>query len=328
MPTTRTYEYERYVTTPDQVRTTLDEFGVAIVPNVLDADACERMKTNMFDFLEHATADFDVRFDRTNPASWRTFSKLMPKHSMLVQEWGIGQSQFNWDVRQHPNVYGAFARIWDVRPEELLVSFDGASFHFPPEITGLGWYRGNNWLHCDQSFQRNGFECAQGWINAFDTNPGDATLTVLEGSHRFHHEFKERFGIETNDDWFKLENADQHEFYVREKGCRQTHIRCPAGSLVLWDSRTIHSGTEAERGRPVPNTRCVSYVCFTPRSLATPAMLRKKIKAFEELRTTSHWPHKPKLFGKVPRMYGAPVPPVREVQAPNVCEAARTFIGY
>ena len=54
------------------------------------------------------------------------------------------------------------------------------SFHIPPEITGFGWANKTDklWLHTDQSYLRNDFECVQGWINAYDTNEGDATLKV------------------------------------------------------------------------------------------------------------------------------------------------------
>jgi hypothetical protein len=57
-----------------------------------------------------------------------------------------------------------------------------------------------------------------------------------------------------------------------------------------------HQGKEPDRTREAPNTRLVSYVCMTPRSMATPAQETKKRKAFDELRTTSHWPHRIKLF--------------------------------
>ncbi len=325
---TRTYEYEKYITTKENLKNTLEEYGVAIIPNVIDEGECEELKNGFWSYLEFITQNFEVPINRNNPQTWRSFRLLLAKHSMLIQEWSIGQSQFAWNLRQNPKIYEIFSTLWNVRPEDLLVSFDGSSFHLPPETTGLGWYKGNQWLHCDQSFLRNGFECVQSWINGYDTNEGDATLTFYEGSHKYHREFKERFNIEDKDDWYKLENTDQHDFYVNEKGCKQYHIRCPAGSLVFWDSRTIHSGTEAVKDRREPNFRAVVYLCYTPRRFAKQLDLKKKIKAFEELRTTSHWPHKPKLFAKIPRTYGAPPPNVSQIPAPVVSNIARRFIGY
>ena len=46
-------------------------------------------------------------------------------------------------------------------------------------------------------------------------------------------------------------------------------------------------------------------MCYTPRSLASKSILAKRIKAFQEVRMTNHWPHKPKLFPINPRTYGA-----------------------
>ncbi len=324
----RQYIYERYVTTKENLRNILNEYGVAIIPNILNQEECQQMQDEMWNYLEYVSQDFEVPIHRNNPQSMRSLKQLYPKHSMLIQEWSIGHSQFNWNLRQNPKIYEVFSHFWNVQPKDLLVSFDGASFHMPPETTNLGWYKGNNWLHCDQSFLRNNFECMQSWINGFDTNEGDATLTILEGSHKYHKDFKERFNIDSKEDWYKLENTDQYDFYVNEKGCKQYHIKCPAGSLVLWDSRTIHSGTEPVKGRAVPNFRCVSYLCYVPRNLATPKDLKKKIKAFEELRTTSHWPAAPKLFAKVPRTYGVALPPIKQITAPKINDIARRFIGY
>ncbi len=325
---TRTYRYDEYVTTKENLRKTLEEFGVAIIPNILNQQECNEMKEGMWNYLEHLTQKFDVPINRNNPQSWRSLKLLYPKHSMLIQEWNVGHNQMTWNLRQNPKIYEVFSTFWNVQPRDLLVSFDGNSYHMPPESTNLGWFKGNNWLHCDQSYLRNDFECVQSWINAFDTNEGDATLTFLEGSHKYHKEFKERFNIEDKDDWFKLENSDQHNFYVNEKNCKQYHIRCPAGSLVLWDSRTIHSGTEPIKERPTPNFRCVVYLCYSPRNLASNADLKKKIKAFEELRMTSHWPHKIKLFAKMPRTYGGPIPNITPISKPVVNEIGRRLIGY
>ena len=43
---------------------------------------------------------------------------------------------------------------------------------------------------------------------------------------------------------------------------------------------------------------------MTPRNLANKKELDKRKKAFNELRMTSHWPHKVRLFPKTPQTYG------------------------
>jgi hypothetical protein len=196
----------------------------------------------------------------------------------------------------------------------------------PSEVTQIGWYK-KNWFHSDQSYLRNGLECIQSWATAFDVNDGDSTLAFYEGSHQFHKDFAQHFNITTKSDWFKLENDEQCEFY-KNKGCVERYIKCPKGSIVFWDSRTIHCGVEPRKGREQQNFRCVVYLCYTPRSLSSAKELKKKIKAFEEMRMTSHWPHKIKLFPKMPNTYGAKIKEVEQLPPPEINEIGRKLVGY
>lgn len=323
------YIYERYVCNENNVIETLNRYGVAIIPNVLNVQECDAMKSGMWDYLETITANMNLPIDKNNHQTWKTFKELYPKHSMLIQHWSIGHAQFIWDVRTNLKVIAPFEKIWNTPKEDLLVSFDGASFHFPPETTGFGWSSPNHksWIHCDQSYLRNGFECVQGWINAYNTNTGDATLTILEGSNRYHEEFRNHFNVTDSDDWYMLKQ-DELDWYINTKGCVRNNIKCPAGSLVLWDSRTIHCGKEPDKNRAEPNYRCVVYTCYTPRSKATLSSLNKKIQAFKDLRTTSHWPHKPKMFPKYPRTFGVPLPNITQIPKPVISDIGYRLIGY
>lgn len=321
----RTYESERYFATMDTVEAVLEKYGVAIIPSLLDESETQHMRTGMWNYLEHITQRFPIPMQRNQPTTWKIFKTLYPSHSMLLQHWGVGHSQMLWDLRQNPKVYNIFAKLYQTTPEELLVSFDGASFHFPPEITGCGWYRSGSNLHCDQSFLRHEKECIQGWVTANPVEEGDATLVFLEGSHNFHADFANAFKITEKPDWYKL--SSEHIEYYTNRGCEQRFIACPEGSLVLWDSRTIHSGIQPLRGRSQAKIRCVGYVCFTPRRLATEKDLKKRMQAFEQLRMTSHWPHKPRLFSKFPRTYGGALPDVAPIDAPVLSELAKRWIG-
>ena len=137
---------------------------------------------------QEVTKAFDTPMDRKNPKTWVQYLKMYPKHSMLLQNYSVGHSQFVWDIRQNPNVINVFSKLWETGPEDLLTSFDGVSFHFPPEETNRGWYR-NTWYHTDQSYQRTDFECVQSWVTAYDVDEGDATLAFMESSNKYHEEF-------------------------------------------------------------------------------------------------------------------------------------------
>jgi ectoine hydroxylase-related dioxygenase (phytanoyl-CoA dioxygenase family) len=320
------YESERYICTPETATETLDNYGVAIIPNILNPEECENLKSEVWDYFEHITQTWELPVSRENEKSWRELFKLFPKHSMLHQHFRCGHSQAVWNVRQNPNVVNVFSEIWKTKPEDLLSSFDGLSFAVPPEITNRGWYRNNTWYHCDQSFTRPNFECIQGWVTAFDVNEKDATLAFYEGSHKFHADFGTKFEIKNKKDWYKLTNEEE-QFFI-DKGCPEQRIKCPAGSLVLWDSRTIHCGTEAMRGREHANFRLVVYTCYQPRTFATEKQLIKKRKAFEQLRMTSHWPAKIRLFPKIPYTYGNSIPEITHISNPILTPIGFKLAGF
>lgn len=317
---------EKYITDIDNLKNTLDEYGVAIIPSVLDENECVAMEDGMWNTLETWTNTWDLPITRDNPESWRNIRDLFPKHSMLIQQWGLGHAQFIWNLRQNPKCANIFAKLWNCDVNDLLVSFDGASFHMPSEITKIGWHR-QTWFHTDQSYLRNEFECIQSWVTAFDVNEGDATLAFLEKSHKYHKDFATHFNMKSKDNWYKLNDDKEVDFY-KNMGCEEKYITCPRGSMVFWDSRTIHCGVEPRRTRVKQNFRCVVYLCYIPRMMSNEKELKKKVKAFEEMRMTSHWPNKIKLFPKMPRTYGAEVKEISELPSPIINELGRRLAGY
>lgn len=319
------YFYKRYHTDVDGTKETLDKYGVAIIPNVLNEEQCENMVLDTWSFFEDITSNWEIPLNRYEKSTWKNIYELYPSHSMLIQHWGIGHSKAAWDVRQNINVINVFAKLWNVNSEDLLVSFDGMSFGLPPEVTNRGWHR-KTWYHSDQSFTRNDFECVQGWVTGIDVENDDATLGFLEGSHKLHEQCAKKFQISDKNDWFKLTD-DMTDFYI-QNGCKERCIKCPRGSLVLWDSRTIHCGVEAHKGRDIQKLRCVAYVCYMPRSMATECQIKKKIKAYEEQRMTTHWPCKNKLFPTHPRTYGGLLPNVNKIALPELTDLGKKLCGY
>lgn len=326
MDTKMNYEFEKYVCTKETVKQTIENYGVAIIPQVLDDNECNNMVNSIWGFFEHISQTWKIPINRNNPNSWREFYKLYPLHSMLIQHWGIGHSQACWDVRQNVKIVEIFAHLWDKEINDMLVSFDGLSFNLPPETTRRGWNRGNTWYHTDQSFMNEGFKCIQSFVTGLDINEYDATLSFIEGSNKFQNEFKKAYNITDKKDWYKL-TKEQEQFYY-DKGCVSKNIKCPKGSLVLWDSRTIHCGIEADKKRTVSNIRAVIYLCYMPRSLSNPANIKKKQKAFEENRTTNHNPCAIKLFPKHPRTYGGEIPEITPVEKPVLTALGRKLAGF
>lgn len=321
-----TYQELKYNTTVENLQATIDEFGVAVIPNILDDNECEKLLSEMWDYFETITKTWDTPINRNDKNTWREIYNLFPLHSMLIQYFNIGHAQFAWNARQNEKIINIFAHFWKCKKDDLLVSFDGSSLHLPPEVTKRGWNRQNTWYHTDQSFTKKNFECLQSFVSLNDVNRGDGTFAFMEGSNKFHNEFGEKFNIVNKDDWYKL-NEEEQQFF-EQKGCTYKKIICPKGSLVLWDSRLIHCGVEPMKEREKENIRAVIYLCYAPRRLATNPILQKKQKAFNEMRTTNHWPCNPKLFAKNPRTYGNELKDITSIKPPNVNKLGKKMAGF
>ena len=299
---------------PQQVLEILKEKGVAVLPNVLSKDECQKMNDGMWDTVEHLTSGLKEPVKRDDPASYNSIFELGLKHGGLIQHHQWGHAQYVWDVRQNPNVGDVYRELYGY---DLLVSFDGVNVSLGNVMSGRkrGFYRGKSWLHTDQQLSDSSFKCIQSWVTANDINVGDATLRFLSGSHLLHEKLAEEFKLkDVKEDWFIFEN--KHLDWFKDKGCIDTCITCPAGSQVFWDSRTVHSGIEYLEdsdysGRKTEhNFRNVVYVCFDKKQNNTLSKRKRILDANDswKLRSASHWPNKMKLFGQYPRNYGNPPP--------------------
>jgi hypothetical protein len=80
--------------------------------------------------------------------------------------------------------------------------------------------------------------------------------------------------------------------------------------------------------RETPNYRAVLYLCYMPRKLCNDKNLTKKQEAFNNLRTTSHWPCKIKLFPKYPQTYGNELPKITIINKPIIHDIGLTLAGF
>jgi len=302
-----------------------DVKGYTVIPSVISDFECDKLSDDIWDTLTHITKGLIKKNDNR---SYRHIYDLYPLHSMLIQHYGIGHAQFMWDLRQNPeiiNIYKIFYKYFmpNIKVDELLVSFDGISHHMPPEITGRGWFR-QNWFHSDQTFTNNTFQCIQGWVTAHDICELDATLSVIEGTHKkqIRDGFQTEFNITDKKNWYKLSDIELNYF----DNFKKVNITCPKGSLVLWDSRLLHCGKEPTKGRSEQKVRQVCYISYQPKILASPAILKKRKKAFEELRMTSHWASKPTLFPVSPRTYGNKLLDTNKIGKPILNDIGRSLI--
>lgn len=305
----------------------LERDGVCVIPNVLPEQDLVQARTGMWDAIEQITSQFEGGgILRDAPETYGKLRQLFPIHSMILQHWGIGHSQFCWDVRSHPGVVHALGSLYRVPSQRLITSFDGASIHLPDPANKRGYYR-NPWYHTDQASTTRGHMSWQGLVNLFDVEEGDATLCVLKGSHLKHAAYFDQFGIVEKKNWYKLPSEPEHMQFFKDQGCTPAAILAKAGDLVLWDSRTFHFGREPLKQRVNSDRlRAVVYTCLTPRSKASNKAQEKRRKAFAELRMTTHLPHAPTLFPKTPRTYGQQLPRTTALPAPVLSELAKKLV--
>ena len=53
------YEFKKYGTDLEGLKSTLDKYGVAIIPSVLDEDECNNMLSGIWDYFEHISKNWE-----------------------------------------------------------------------------------------------------------------------------------------------------------------------------------------------------------------------------------------------------------------------------
>ncbi|KAJ1453292.1 hypothetical protein M885DRAFT_619188 [Pelagophyceae sp. CCMP2097] len=286
----------------------LDEYGFAVVADVFGADdSPERVSGLQWDFLEGLPG---TRVRRDAPETWEDPADWLPSpDNGIVAGYGFGHHEAQWAVRLLPRVRQAFASIWGTN--DVLVSFDGGNV-VRPWRRRRGWRTRGGWWHCDQNAQMEGQQgrcCAQGLVTLLDATPetGAATfararlismlggLCVIPGSHKSFLEVCERSGAIWDTAGRAFVPVGPTDPVFEQGGVL---VCAKAGDLILWDSRTAHCNSpalttddRADDASCAALIRQAAYVCMTPAALATPEVVERRRRFFEENIGTSHWPH-------------------------------------
>ena len=109
---------------------------------------------------------------------------------------------------------------------------------------------------------------------------------------------------------------------------KEVRINAPKGSLVLWDSRTIHQNSPPLKGRENPRWRYVVYSCMLPADKILQKDKIKKSEALKNLRMTTHWPYPVYLFPEKARNYGKVLPELNTInKLPELSPLAMKLAG-
>eukprot|EP01048_Picozoa_sp_COSAG05_P010719 COSAG05_NODE_961_length_6421_cov_4.206738_3_plen_721_part_00 len=276
----------------------LETEGFVVITDCCTPDEITGATNSLWSFLEGLDG---AKLRRTDPESWGGESwPVDPKTGILTMH-NFQHSDFCWRGRLNPNVQRAFASVWGVETQDLITSFDSGNIFRPWHEAGRPeWKTQGGWWHVDQNAAEPichmGKMSVQGVLTYTDATAATGGLTVVPRSHLDHSAMCERhppvFG-----DYFPLKSSDPLLSLPAQL------VTAPAGSLLLWDSRTVHCNTPAQvasdAGAASPSQtpsqtlellRAVSYVCMVPRSFADADTLRNRVGAFEAREGTSHWP--------------------------------------
>ncbi|EPE04046.1 phytanoyl- dioxygenase [Ophiostoma piceae UAMH 11346] len=228
---------------------------------------------------------FGTALDLENPDTWTKDN--LPAQSKINTFHGycVTHEKFVWDARTEPDVLDVFATIWDT--DELLVSFDALNITLPNRRDVP---RKPAWEHVDQSPLRQGLHCVQGILSLSPSGPEDGGLVVYPGSQNLFREF---FDTQTDKSTWKPADSflhtPEHLAWFAARGCKPHKVIADVGDLILWDSRTVHYGSEpSETSQQI---RTIVYAAYTPAKLATPEQLEIKKEVFQNYGSTTHWPH-------------------------------------
>jgi hypothetical protein len=258
----------------------LREKGYAIVKDVL-SDVEVRQALEMFHTWRTSVPNLDFQHNTMDPHGIYKFHEA-------------GHQRHAWFIRTRPKVKEVFSKLW--KSKDMIVSYDGSCYLSSDVKT-----KDNVWTHTDQGSPSGGeedhLECFQGFVAL--TNNKQRTFTCYRKSHKLHAAYFKEKGVKTSKNWNLIDT--EYLGKIREQ---KVVLEVPAGSMVLWDSRTFHQN---QYGPPdCGEERIVQYVCMLPRSHKknTPSNQNKRRKYFDERRTTSHWPCRVKVNGKQGQTYG------------------------
>ena len=196
----------------DLIQKELKDKGYCIVPNILTEDEINTAKS-MFKDWQSTIYNHD-----------EIHSKISPHGIYKFHE--VGHQRHAWYIRTRPKVQDVFKYLWNTN--DLIVSYDGSCY-----IPKSNKQKDNIWTHTDQAPNSKGLHCYQGFVAL--THNKERTLVVYEGSHLLHDKYFSDRNIVSSNNWQLLEHD-----YLRSISNTKRVLEVPAGSLVLWDSRTFH----------------------------------------------------------------------------------------
>lgn len=243
----------------------LDKEGYVILENILTLSE----KTEAFNLFKKDWNTVSPDFDFEDKSTWSINTTPMMFGKGMAVFNGFGQSDFMWNLRLNPSIINIFKSIHST--EKLAVSFDGFSVFISNR------QKSKPWVHIDEN-PKNLLYSIQGSYNFMPVTTKDAGFLVVPKSHISYNP-----DTNHNRDWIV---CDQDLYYGEA-----VKLLIPENCFTLWNSRTIHSNI----GMFKPGTelnRLTVYITYLPKTTQPDKIIQKRIDAYKNSQTTSHWSNK------------------------------------
>ena len=257
------------VNNSDEWKQYLDEHGYVVLQQILSGPE----KLDIFSTFVSDMNTVSPRFDLNNKQTLKIENTpiIFGKGMAVFNGWG--QSNFMWKLRTNEKIKCIFEKIHGTN--ELVTSLDGFSLYVSKKQTS------KSWLHIDQN-PSNDIYSIQGAYNFKAVMDEDAGFIVVPGSHKNYHPM-----VDHKRDWIVCK--DQEEIFKYA-----VKLNIPENCFVLWNSKTIHANIGMKKNELELN-RLTAYITYLPKHLRTPGILQKRIDAYKNSQTTSHWANKCEL---------------------------------
>lgn len=302
----------------------LEKDGYAVIDGVLSLDECRKIIDDMWNHWDEISdGKITAKTDFT-----QTGNKLkLPQHQHgIMQSYRINHLKVIDDLRTRWEFIFIYSLLYG--SDQLTCSQDRFNFKFP----GRKYKSLDSWPHADQHPGRLGRITIQSYVTMLDCDENSPGNRFYRGSHAiFDTFFAEKRRHFKNGDWNKLTTEEK---IALPKLCPLVKPVCKAGSMVLWDSRTVH---DPDDGSDFVDGRFVVYVCYNlmkwvnnnnntnnnnnnddgkktrKKDVSLDSLMAEKRTIFTECLATSHSPLPISKFPKVPRHRGGERNPYDEI---------------
>ena len=243
----------------------LAEHGYVVIKDILKFNERDIFWKLFKNDLMEVSPNF--RFEEKNTWTEESYPGIFDKG--IIPFNGLGQSNFSWFLRTNSKIQSLYQHLFNT--DELVVSMDAFSLFFCKS------QQSEIWNHLDQN-PKNKFLCYQGSYNYFEVDNDDSGFIVAPTSHlHFKPEVKHK------NNWINVpEDSEWNNKMVK--------LLIPKNCFVIWNSRTIHANIGMNK--EIEINRLTVYITYMPRTCSTDENTTKRIEAYLNGKTCTHWANK------------------------------------